>query len=75
MMAGKRLTLHKKGDHYENDVWQLYHVAEDFSESNDLAAKYPEKVKELQKLWEKEARKYGCFSNDRYSWRRFFNHP
>ncbi len=57
----KALTLHKKGDPYEKDVWQLYHVAEDFSEKNDVAAKYPEKVKELEKLWEKEARKYGVF--------------
>jgi arylsulfatase A-like enzyme len=37
------------------DVWELYHVAEDFSEANDLAAKNPEKLKELQDLFTKEA--------------------
>jgi arylsulfatase A-like enzyme len=39
------------------DVWELYHVAEDFSEANDLAAQNPAKLKELQKLFMKEAEK------------------
>jgi len=37
------------------DTWELYHVAEDYSEANDLAAKRPEKLKELQDLFTKEA--------------------
>lgn len=37
------------------DVWELYHVADDFSEANDLAAKNPAKLKELQDLFMKEA--------------------
>jgi arylsulfatase len=37
------------------DVWELYHVADDFSEANDLAAKNPPKLKELQDLFMKEA--------------------
>ncbi len=37
------------------DKWELYHVAEDFSSANDLAAKNPEKLKELQALFLKEA--------------------
>ncbi len=48
----------------EDDVWRLYHVAEDFSQSKDLASKYPEKLKALQELWEVEARKYGVFPLD-----------
>ncbi|WP_413431489.1 arylsulfatase [Crateriforma spongiae] len=35
--------------------WELYNVEEDFSESNDLAKKYPEKLKELQRLFYIEA--------------------
>ena len=31
------------------DKWQLYHVAEDFSEADDLAAKMPDKLAELKK--------------------------
>ncbi len=37
------------------DKWELYHVDEDFSSANDLAAKHPEKLKELQELFLKEA--------------------
>lgn len=28
----------------EDRVWELYHIAEDFSQANDLASKYPEKL-------------------------------
>ena len=38
--------------------WELYNIADDFSENNDLAAKNPEKLKELQALFMDEARKY-----------------
>ncbi|MGE0606365.1 MAG: arylsulfatase, partial [Pirellulales bacterium] len=36
----------------------LYHVADDFSQRMDLATKHPEKVKELEALFWKEAEKY-----------------
>lgn len=37
------------------DKWELYHVDEDFSSANDLAAQNPGKLKELQELFLKEA--------------------
>jgi arylsulfatase len=37
------------------DTWELYHVAEDFSQAHDLAAQNPAKLKELQDLFTKEA--------------------
>ncbi|MCK6481357.1 MAG: arylsulfatase, partial [Planctomycetes bacterium] len=37
------------------DVWELYHVEEDFSQAEDLAAKEPAKLKELQEVFLKEA--------------------
>jgi arylsulfatase len=37
------------------DTWELYHVAEDFSEAHDLAAENPAKLKEMQELFTKEA--------------------
>ena len=40
---------------FEEDVWELYNVEEDFSESNNLAEKYPEKLEELKKIFEEEA--------------------
>ena len=38
--------------------WELYNVQEDPTQFNDLAAKMPEKVKEMQALFDSEAKKY-----------------
>ena len=38
--------------------WELYNITEDFSQNNDLAAKNPDKLKELQALFVTEAAKY-----------------
>jgi len=38
-----------------DDVWELYNVDQDFSQANDLAQKYPEKLKELRAVFLKEA--------------------
>jgi hypothetical protein len=40
---------------FEDDVWELYHIDEDFSESVDLADKHPEKLEELKARWEELA--------------------
>ncbi len=42
----------------DKDKWELYNIDEDFSEANDLAAKHPEKLAELKKLFWEEAEKY-----------------
>ncbi len=42
---------------FDDDVWELYNVANDFSECHDVAAQFPEKLKELQSLWWSEADK------------------
>ena len=39
----------------DKQPWELYHVSEDYSQAHNLAEKYPEKLKELQKLFEQEA--------------------
>jgi arylsulfatase A-like enzyme len=44
--------------------WELYNIAEDYSESNDLAAKMPDKLRELQELFMVEAAKYNVFPLD-----------
>jgi arylsulfatase len=46
---------------FEDDVWELYHVEEDFTESKNLASEYPEKLEELKAAWEEEAWKYNVF--------------
>ena len=48
----------------ENDTWELYDTRTDFSLANDLAAKNPERLKELQALFLKEAVKYSVLPID-----------
>jgi arylsulfatase len=55
----------------EEDVWQLYDTRADFSLTNDLAAEHPEKLKELQALFEKEAIKNNVYPLDDRSYERF----
>ena len=38
--------------------WELYNITEDFSQFNNLADKMPDKLKEMQALFESEAEKY-----------------
>ncbi len=54
-----------------DDIWELYNVNEDFSETNDLAASNPAKLKELQALFMKEAEKYRALPIDDRSLERF----
>ncbi|MDB9536991.1 arylsulfatase [Dolichospermum planctonicum CS-1226] len=49
---------------FEKDPWELYNIEEDFSEANNLAAKNPEKLAKLQKLFLSEARKYNVLPLD-----------
>ncbi len=46
---------------YSSDEWALYHVDEDRSEVNDLAAEHPAKLEQLKQLWYHEAGKYQAF--------------
>jgi arylsulfatase A-like enzyme len=55
----KAVADHVISDSFEEDKWELYHTDEDFSEANDLADTYPEKLRELKELWWHEAGKYG----------------
>jgi arylsulfatase len=44
--------------------WELYHVAEDFSQANDLAKQNPDKLRELQELFWAEAARYNVLPLD-----------
>ena len=41
---------------FDQDRWELYHVAEDRSESTNVAEQYPDKLKELIDAWFEEAK-------------------
>jgi arylsulfatase A-like enzyme len=62
----KAVAFHPIGPLYDDqnpnapfgeDVWELYHVAEDLSESRDLARDHPRLLTELIELWWEEARR------------------
>src|SRR5208337_2420478 len=50
--------------------WELYNLVEDYSQYNDLAAKMPAKLKEMQALFAQEAAKYQVFPLDNQQFQR-----
>ncbi|MFN7287460.1 MAG: arylsulfatase, partial [Verrucomicrobiota bacterium] len=44
--------------------WELYRITDDFTQANNLAAREPEKLKELQEIFWKEAEKYNALPID-----------
>ena len=51
-------------DPLNNQVLELYDLNTDFSQSKNLADKYPDKVKEMKELFIEEAKKYQVFPLD-----------
>ncbi|MCE9548241.1 MAG: arylsulfatase [Planctomycetia bacterium] len=51
-------------DPFNNVTWELYDLTKDWTQFNDVAAANPEKVKELQELFLKEAEKYNVLPLD-----------
>ncbi|MFZ6005626.1 MAG: sulfatase-like hydrolase/transferase [Actinomycetota bacterium] len=60
----KAVTRHQPGVDYDDDRWELYHVAEDRSECVDLAEAEPEKLRSLIDLWWEEAEANGVLPLD-----------
>ncbi|MCI0332345.1 MAG: arylsulfatase [Planctomycetes bacterium] len=46
---------------FDKDNWELYDMRSDFGQANDLAAKNPQKVREMQALFDNEARKFNVY--------------
>ncbi len=44
--------------------WELYNLKEDFTQFNDLSAKYPDTLKKMQALFLQEAAKYNVLPLD-----------
>ena len=54
----KAVAFHPSGTPYDQDKWELFHLDEDFSETNDLAATQPDKLAALVQIWWEEAEKH-----------------
>ena len=50
--------------------WELYNLKEDYSQANDLAAKMPDNLKEMQALFQQEAEKFGVIPLDNSQFQR-----
>jgi arylsulfatase len=46
---------------FDQDEWELYNVAEDFSEAKNLAEENPEKLAEMVAMFDEEAWKYNVY--------------
>ena len=71
----KAVAWHERGSDFEKDKWELYKVDEDFNELNDLAAKNPEKLREMIERWWSEAGKYNVLPLDDRSVIRVLGQP
>jgi hypothetical protein len=49
---------------FDDDVWELYDGASDYSQARNLAADHPEMLAKLQRLWLIEATKYNVLPLD-----------
>jgi arylsulfatase A-like enzyme len=58
------LLIGEKTPAFEDDVWELYDTEKDWSQANDLSKQFPEKLRELQRLFLIEAAKYNVLPLD-----------
>ena len=46
---------------FDQDIWELYNIDEDPTETTDLAAQNPQKLDQLKRRWDEEAVKYNVY--------------
>ncbi|MCP3937471.1 MAG: arylsulfatase [Actinomycetia bacterium] len=72
----KAVTYHEPGTPLDADVWELYHLDEDFSECNDLAEQDPDRLTEMVEMFWDEAEANGVLPIDSGHMRAMFaGHP
>jgi len=59
---------------FERDKWELYNVANDYSQYRDLAEVNPEKLEELKTIFDEQAKKYNVYPLDD-RWAQRANNP
>lgn len=69
---------------FDLDQWELYHVANDVSETVDVAAEHPDKLREMIEMWWQQAEQFqvlplnnqpGKHGDTRYRHERYMYHP
>jgi arylsulfatase len=66
LVAGdwKAVCRHERGADFDTERWELYDLASDPSECDDLATAEPERLAELVALWWQEAERHGVLPLD-----------
>jgi arylsulfatase A-like enzyme len=54
----KAVAYHPPGAPFEADAWELYHLDRDFSETDDLAQKEPQRLADMITQWWREAERH-----------------
>ena len=60
----KAVSRHEFRKDYDEEDWELFHLDNDISETNNLAETEPERLKEMIDQWWREAEKYGVLPLD-----------
>lgn len=71
----KAVSFHLPNTTIDDDVWELYHLDEDFSECNDLAEAMPEKLRQMVELFWVDAGRYGVLPIEDTRGNLFAGHP
>ena len=58
---------------FDGDNWELYDITKDFTQANNLADQFPDKLEEMQALFDEEAKKYNVYPLDDRAAARFAN--
>lgn len=67
----KAVSRHEPDEDYDAEQWELYDLERDFSETNDLAAAAPDRLRKMIDMWWVQAGRHGVLPlDDRFGWRR-----
>ena len=60
----KAVVRHTPGTDFDDDRWELYHLADDYAETNDLAEADPARLRALIERWWASAGEFGALPLD-----------
>ena len=66
----KAVTRHRKGGNPDDDVWELYHLDQDFAEARDLAKEEYKRLESMKAIWLDEAGRNQVLPIDDREWDR-----
>ncbi len=69
------VALHHPLTPFSDEEWELFNLAEDPTEANNLADAHPEKVAQLSAAWDEAAKRYQVYPLDEGAWVRWVAHP